>query len=150
MPGRSLLDDSRTFLSRGTEHNNAITGSVGRITDHFERMSNAHADCAVALQQNVGRIQKAASSSSQHACEAADSVKKATQEIVKEVHGVRLMTKSLTMSVAAIAVIMEQLLEEVKQVTHQLGALREGLWRANVPTSSGGAGDKGFVCRSGV
>lgn len=84
-------------------------------------------------------------SSSKSVSQAADAVKKTSEEFVAEVHGVRLMAKSMCTSVAAIAVIMEQLLEEVKQVSRNLGTIREELWRTNVLKSSGGAGSNGFA-----
>jgi hypothetical protein len=97
------------------------------------------------VQQSAAGIKEIVSSSGKSISEAADSIKTAAQEVVPEVHGVRLMAKSLCMSVATIAVIMEQMLLEIKQVNQNLENIREELWRINVLTSSGGAGKSGFA-----
>ncbi|KAL7901520.1 hypothetical protein HDV63DRAFT_395051 [Trichoderma sp. SZMC 28014] len=102
-------------------------------------------EAADSLKNNAASIDATLFSTGKSVSEAANSIKTAVQEIVPEVHGVRLMAKSLCISVAAIAVIMEQMVLEIKQVNQNLGNIREELWRTNVLTSSGGAGKGGFA-----
>lgn len=102
-------------------------------------------EAADSLKKHAASIDATLSSSGKSVSEAANSIKTAAQEIVPEVHGVRLMAKSLCISVATIAVIMEQMVLEIKQVNQNLGNIREELWHTNVLTSSGGAGKNGFA-----
>lgn len=143
LPGHQ--DGLDGFLDSGMVLNKTATSSVKEITERFERLSNAHVEAAGSVQRSAKCIESAVASSSKSVSQAADAVKKTSEEFVSEVHGVRLMAKSMCISVAAIAVIMEQLLEEVKQVNRNLGAIREELWRTNVLKSSGGAGSNGFA-----
>ncbi|KAK2594049.1 hypothetical protein QQS21_008234 [Conoideocrella luteorostrata] len=140
-----FFDDTHNYLASGTEKNHTIKQSVRQMADQYDRMANAHVNCADAVQKNVGAMNAAVSSSSKSVSDAADAVKKAADGIVPEVHGVRLMLGALNISAAAIAVIMQQMLNEIKKTNHTLGRIREELWRDNFLKSSGGAGDNGFA-----
>ncbi|EHK15341.1 uncharacterized protein TRIVIDRAFT_64744 [Trichoderma virens Gv29-8] len=168
------INDNRNYMNSLTELNHAKISNVRQLKDHWERMADAQVRCLDTIEQTAGSIDgavwflsksfsksfsttaeniqkdarsinEAVSSTCNSVSEPADSIKKAAQEIVPEIHGVRLIAKSLSVSVVAIAAIMEQLLEEVKQVNHNLANIREELWRTNVLTSSGGAGKSGFA-----
>ncbi|UKZ77115.1 hypothetical protein TrVFT333_004833 [Trichoderma virens FT-333] len=168
LPG--LISDKRNYINSLTELNNAKASNFRAMKDYWEGMANAQVRCLDTIEQTAGSIDgavwsfsksfsttaeniqkdarsinEAVSSTCNSVSEAADSIKKAAQEIIPEIHGVRLIAKSLSVSVVAIAAIMEQLLEEVKQVNHNLANIREELWRTNVLTSSGGAGKSGFA-----
>lgn len=84
-------------------------------------------EAANAVQRNAESINATLSSTGRSVSEAADSVKTAAQEIVPEVHGVRLMAKSLCISVATIAVIIEQIVLEIKKVNQNPENIREEL-----------------------
>ncbi|KAJ6783735.1 hypothetical protein PWT90_08624 [Aphanocladium album] len=133
-----LREDVHSYLGSGSAQHRAVKCSVKEMAASFDRLTDAHTQAARSVQKDAATASSAVSSS-------AAAVKKAAEKMIPDVHGVRLAMESLGISVAIIAVLMNQMLDEVRIMSGHLGGIREELWRSNLLTSSGGSGKDGFA-----
>ncbi|KAJ6789731.1 hypothetical protein PWT90_06243 [Aphanocladium album] len=118
--------------------NRPVKRSVKKIAVTCDGLAGSHKQAARSVHNNVNIASSAVSSS-------ATALKKAAEQTIHEVHGVRLALQSLSISAVAVAVIMQQILNEMRATNRILGGIREELWRSNLLTPSSGAGSDGFA-----